>query len=82
MKRWLVAVCGIAMAGVAYAGEWSVNSDDPHHSAQGGCESKAKIAKLKEMYGDDWAKMVKKHHLEEKAKAEQSKKEPAKDQFI
>ena len=81
MKKVVLLVSSMAFAGAAWAGDWAMDGKDPH--ASGGCSSKAKIAKLKEMYGEDWARIMKQHALEEKAKAEQSaQKEPAADQFI
>ena len=71
----LFSVSGIAVAGDAHG-------KNPHGAMAGGCESKAKIARLKEKYGENWAKIVKKHSMEQKAQSEHIPKKEMLNQFI
>lgn len=53
MKRLLVLVSLVLLAGSVNAG--SFHGEDPHKGLMGkGCDSKEKVAKLKEMFGDDY----------------------------
>lgn len=82
MKKFaLFAVLAMfSVSSIAIAGDF--HGKGPHGAMSGGCESKAKIAKLKEKYGDDWAKILKKHSLEQKAQSEHKPQKVRLDQFI
>lgn len=56
MTKWLTVAASCLLATSVYAGEWKAGGKDPHHGMEGGCESKAKIAKLKELHGKDFLK--------------------------
>jgi len=54
MSKWLLLLAGAALALSVQAGETSDGSD-PHHGLMGkGCDSKDKVAKLKERFGEDY----------------------------
>lgn len=74
MKHTAVAILlGLFVAGGAVAGSMAADEKTPHHGMQGGCSSKAKIAKFKELYGDDWAKQAPSDKVREEAKANKAK---------
>ncbi|MDH5547219.1 MAG: hypothetical protein OEZ43_16650 [Gammaproteobacteria bacterium] len=82
MKNRLIAILlGMMIGGGAWAGSLAMDGTDPHHGVTGGCASKAKIAKLKQLYGDDWAKQKPDAKITEEAKANRVKMKSL-DKFI
>lgn len=72
MKTVFAVILGLAVATGAYAGSWA-DGKDPHHGLKGGCESKAKVARMKELYGEDWAKQHPSPKITEEAKKNRAK---------
>ena len=68
MKKVSVLFLGLMIAGSAYAGSMAADGKDPHHGVAGGCESKAKLAKLKELHGKNWGKQEPSARITEEAK--------------
>lgn len=76
MKRLAVLLASLAFAGSVAAGSFVATGEkDPHHGLKGGCSSKDKVARMKKLYGDDWAKQVPGHAFKQEAQA--STVEPA-----
>lgn len=75
MKNAVIAlILGMFVAGGAYAGSVAANGVDPHHGLKsGGCASKAKVARLKEIHGEDWGKQEPSDKIREEAKANRAK---------
>ncbi|MDH5229902.1 MAG: hypothetical protein OEZ58_04190 [Gammaproteobacteria bacterium] len=72
MRKLLILVSGVVFAGSVIAG--SMDSEGNPHGKSGGCESKAKIAELKSIHGDDWLKKIQKHAIIKKADEARSTK--------
>jgi hypothetical protein len=74
MKMIFAVILGMAVATGAYAGSWAADGKDPHHGMkEGGCASKAKVARMKELYGEDWAKQHPDPKITEEAKKNKAK---------
>ena len=70
MRRFMLIMISLAFAGSAIAGSVvAVGEQDPHHGLKGGCESKDKVARMKKLYGDDWAKQIPGHRFKQEAQA-------------
>ncbi|MDH5217631.1 MAG: hypothetical protein OEX19_08040 [Gammaproteobacteria bacterium] len=68
MKIVSVLFLGLMITGGAYAGSIAADGKDPHHGMTGGCESKAKLAKLKELHGKNWGKQEPSAKITEEAR--------------
>ena len=74
MKNKLIALLlGMMIGSGAWAGTLGADSTDPHQGLSGGCASKAKMAKMKKLHGDDWAKQKPSAKITEEAKANREK---------
>lgn len=83
MTKWLAVAASCLLVTSVYAGEWKVDGKDPHHGMEGGCESKAKIAKLKELHGKDFLKQHPQQSRVEKSQSgDVDAKKSSTEQFI